>query len=197
MMHIGLFLDRDGTINEEVDYLSSPHQVRLIAGAADAIRTANELGMKVIVVSNQSGIARGMFTENDLQSVNTTLENLLEKEHARIDANYFCPHLPGGSTPPYNIECDCRKPKTGMLTRAQKKFQIDLSKSFVIGDKISDIQTGNNAGSKPILVLTGYGKEQASIIREQEIPVEYIATDLYDAVQFIKRSLVQEQSSIS
>jgi D-glycero-D-manno-heptose 1,7-bisphosphate phosphatase len=197
MMHIGLFLDRDGTINEEVDYLSSPHQVRLIPRAAQAIREANNLGITVIIVSNQSGIARGIFTEHDLKEVNTTLHDMLEREHAHIDAHYYCPHLPEGTISQYNIDCGCRKPNTGMLERAQKEFNIDLAKSFVIGDKISDIQTGNNAGSRSILVLTGHGKDQVNLVREQNVSVEYIANDLYDAVQHIKKLLAKEQSTLS
>jgi D-glycero-D-manno-heptose 1,7-bisphosphate phosphatase len=196
-MDIGLFLDRDGTINEEVDYLSSPHQVQLIPRAAEAIREANRLGLKVIVISNQSGIARGMFTEEDLAIVNSAIYRLLEQQDAHIDALYYCPHYPGGTTPPYNTECDCRKPKIGMLRRAQEELRIDLSKSFVIGDKISDIQTGNNAGSASILVLTGYGKNQADLVREQNVAVEYIARDLYDAVQHIKSLINRKSLSLS
>ena len=197
MMHIGLFLDRDGTINEEVDYLSSPHQVRLIPRAAQAIREANTLGITVIIVSNQSGIARGIFTEHDLKEVNTTLHDMLEREHAHIDAHYYCPHLPEGTISPYNIDCGCRKLNTGMLERAQKEFNIDLAKSFVIGDKISDIQTGNNAESQSILILTGHGKDQVNLVQKQNVSVEYIANDLYDAVQHIKKLLAKEQSTLS
>ncbi|MFI5251371.1 MAG: D-glycero-alpha-D-manno-heptose-1,7-bisphosphate 7-phosphatase [Bacteroidota bacterium] len=188
-MHIGLFLDRDGTINEEVEYLSSSHQVRLIPRAAEAIHEANKLGFKVIGISNQSGVARGMFTEDDVKIVNTTLRTLLEKENAHLDAMYYCPHYPKGERSPYNIECECRKPKIGMLLRAQKEFQLDLTRSFVIGDKISDIQTGNNAGAVSILVLTGYGKNQVNLLTGLNGHAEYIATDLMDALNHIKQLL--------
>ena len=197
MMHIGLFLDRDGTINEEVDYLSSPHQVRLIPRAADAIREAKGLGFKVVVISNQSGVARGMFTETDLKEVNSALIALLSREQAQIDALYYCPHHPDGTVAPYNIDCDCRKPGIGMLKRAAREFDIDLSSSYVVGDRMSDIEAGRNAHATSILVLTGYGKEQLNRIDGQNVSMQYVATDLYDAFQQIKRLQSQKETTLS
>jgi len=193
MMVPGLFLDRDGTINEEVDFLSSPHHVRILPHAAEAIREANALGFKVIVVSNQSGVARGIFTEKELAEVNAKVLELLERDGAHIDALYYCPNHPDGTVAPYNIDSDCRKPKTGMLMRGVKEFNIDLSRSFMVGDRATDIQAGNNAGATSILVLTGYGKEQLNRIREENVPVEHVAENLLDAVRYIKTLQFQKQ----
>ena len=193
MLVPGLFLDRDGTINEEVDFLSSPHHVRILPHAAEAIREANALGFKVIVVSNQSGVARGIFTEKELAEVNAKVLELLERDGAHIDALYYCPNHPDGTVAPYNIDSDCRKPKTGMLMRGVKEFNIDLSRSFMVGDRATDIQAGNNAGATSILVLTGYGKEQLNRIREENVPVEHVAENLLDAVRYIKTLQFQKQ----
>jgi len=155
-MQIGLFLDRDGTVNEEVEFLSSPAGVHLIPGAAAAIREANSLGLKVIIITNQSGVARGYFSEQDVHAVNDELLRQLAAEGARVDAIYYCPHHPDGNAP-FNINCDCRKPNTAMLRQAAERFDLDLTRSFVVGDRLSDLQAGNNVGASSILVLTGYG----------------------------------------
>ena len=186
-MHTALFLDRDGTINEEVDYLSSVNQLRLIDGSAEAIREANQLGLKVFIITNQSGIARGMLTEHNLKEVHTKLLELLNDNNAHVDAIYYCPHHPDAIESQYRKDCDCRKPNIGMLTKAQNEFNIDLKKSFVIGDRAIDIQTGNNAGATSILVLTGYGKEEQRLLRQHDARADYIAENLYDAVQYVKQ----------
>ena len=196
-MHIGLFLDRDGTINEEVDYLSSPNELRLIHGAAEAVKEANQLGLKVFIITNQSGIARGMLSESDLAEIHKKLIQLLDNEQAHIDAIYYCPHHPELGNPPYRMDCDCRKPNIGMLTKAAKDFDIDLRKSFVVGDRIIDVQTGNNAGASSILVLTGYGKEERQFLHDNHVHVDYIAKDLHDAMQYIKQTVHQKQLSLS
>lgn len=193
-MFPALFLDRDGTINEEVDFLSSPTEIKLIPRSADAIRIANQLGIKVFIVTNQSGIARGFLTEKKLEEIHNALIQLLSTHNAYIDAIYYCPHHPENGEPPYRTECSCRKPLIGMLERAVKEFNIDLRKSFVIGDKFIDILTGINAGANPILVLTGYGSREVKILDENNIKIPYIASDLYDAVQFVKNSLNKNRS---
>src|SRR5262245_49590223 len=160
MNRSGLFLDRDGTINEEVDFLTDPLDLRLIPGAADAIREANESGFKVFVITNQSGIARGLLTEERLGEIHAALVSKLAESRAKIDAIYYCPHHPDLGQPPYRRECDCRKPKTGMIDQAVRSYGIDVRKSFVIGDRMIDVQTGNNSGATSVLVLTGYGREE-------------------------------------
>lgn len=196
-MHIGIFLDRDGTINEEVNYLSTPGEVHLIPGAADAIREANRLGLKVFVITNQSGIARGVFTEEYLAEVHSHLLQLLKDEHAHIDGVYYCPHHPDFGEGRYRRDCSCRKPNIGMLTQAAREFDIDIGKSFVVGDRMIDVQTGNNAGATSILVLTGYGKEEQTLLQQHHVHADHVAADLYEAVQYIKRLILQEQTSIS
>jgi len=195
MKQVGIFIDRDGTINNEVEYLNTFSGLKLIPGSSTAIREANELGCKVFVVTNQSGIARGIITEDDLAKIHLTLREVLRQDGAYIDAIYYCPHHPEIGEQLYRIECDCRKPKTGMILRAVKEFDVELSKSYIIGDKMIDIQTGNNSGIKSILVLTGYGKEELKLCRQSNVKIDFIADNLYDAIQFIKRNLHQELST--
>ena len=194
MSHIGIFLDRDGTINEEVDYLTSPLDLRLIAGSADAIHEANEAGFKVVIITNQSGIARGILTEDQLAEIHTALLSKLLEHDARVDAILYCPHHPDFGVPPYRTICNCRKPNTGMIDSAAKTLSIDVKKSFVIGDRMIDVQTGNNSGATSILVLTGYGRQELKLCRENEVPIGHVADNLHDAVQFIKQTINQEQS---
>jgi D-glycero-D-manno-heptose 1,7-bisphosphate phosphatase len=191
MNRIGIFLDRDGTINEEVDYLSSPLDLHLIPGAADAIREANESGFKVFIITNQSGIARGILTEERLAEIHAALVSALARQHATIDKIYYCPHHPDFGEPPFRAVCNCRKPGTGMIDAAVREFGIDLSKSFVIGDRMLDVQTGNNAGAASILVLTGYGRKELELCRLNGVPVGHVAEDLPDAIHYVKQTFQQ------
>ena len=193
MKHIGVFLDRDGTINEEIDFLSSPEELSLIPEYAAAIKVANELGLKVFITTNQSGISRGLLTEERLTEIHKSLQHLLQESDAYVDAIYYCPHHPEIGEEPYRMECECRKPNIGMLTRAANEFDVDLKKSFVIGDRLIDIQTGNNCGAVSILVLTGYGKQELELPSAHDVQIQYIAENLYDAMQYVKRILHHEQ----
>ncbi len=190
---IGIFLDRDGTINEDVNFLSSPEQVVLIDGSAEAIREMNELGLKVIVFTNQSGIARGYFTEEDLHRVHSRLDELLARSGARIDAYYYCPHHPTEGNGEYKIECECRKPKDGMLRRASTEQNIDLKKSFVVGDRCIDIQAGKTAGATTILVLTGYGLQEYEKCKNENFEPDFVAKNLKEAVEIIKKCLMEKR----
>jgi D-glycero-D-manno-heptose 1,7-bisphosphate phosphatase len=177
-----IFLDRDGVIIEEVNYLSHPDQVKLIPGAAKAIQTLNTLGIPVIIVSNQAGVAKGYFPITQIPLVHARLNHLLAQENAHADAIYYCPHHPEGSVPEYAITCKCRKPSPGMLLEAEKNHQLDLSDSWIIGDKASDVEAGINAECKTILVKTGYGDN----ITSESLPSStIIKTDLLEAVNFI------------
>ena len=153
-----VFLDRDGTVIEEVNYLSHPDQVQLLPGAAAAIRKVNERGIPVVVVTNQAGVARGFFSESRISEVHVRLDTLLAESGARIDAYYACPHHPEGVVEPYRVVCACRKPKPGLLCRAALELGLDLSSSCMIGDKLSDLEAGALAGCRSILVRTGYGR---------------------------------------
>jgi D-glycero-D-manno-heptose 1,7-bisphosphate phosphatase len=185
--HAAIFLDRDGTINEDVNFLSSPEQIVLIENSAEAIKEANELGLKVIVFTNQSGIARGYFTEEDLHRIHKRLDELLAEKGAKVDAYYYCPHHPTEGNGEYKVECECRKPKDGMLQRASREQNIDLKKSFVIGDRCIDIQAGKTAGATTILVLTGYGKEEYEKCKSENLEPDFVAENLKEAIEIVKK----------
>ena len=190
---VGIFFDRDGTINTEVDFLSDPDELELIPGAADVIHEANTLGLKVFVITNQSGIARGKLTEQDLTAVHKRLEHLLAQKKAHIDSIYYCPHHPDSGKPPYNTACDCRKPGTGMLKKAVEEFHVDLSKSFVVGDRCVDMKAGENAGCSSILVLTGYGStEKDECLANGR--VDFVAEDVQEAWTYIKNILMKRKN---
>ena len=180
-----VFFDRDGTLNEEVEFVSAPEQLRLIEGAGRAVRAVNESGFLTFVVSNQSGIARGLFTEADLVPIHEKLERELAASGARIDRIYYCPHHPTAGIPPYRVDCDCRKPRAGMLRRAEREMGADLSRSYVIGDRIVDVLAGRSVGAKGILVLTGYGASAIQECRAQGIAPDYVAPSVEEAVKFI------------
>ena len=172
-MKRAVFLDRDGVIvRDPPHYAHRLDQLKLIPGSASAIRLLNEYDFKVIVVSNQSGIGRGYYTEEDVISFNHVMNIMLEKEGAWIDDIYYCPHHP-------DTNCRCRKPGIGMLKRAEKKWTINLMQSFMIGDKQSDIEAGKRAGCKTILVETGHGAEE---LKNNKIECDFIAKDLFNAV---------------
>jgi D-glycero-D-manno-heptose 1,7-bisphosphate phosphatase len=158
-MNSAIFLDRDGTLNEDIGYVSHPDELLVYSFAADAISLLNGAGFKVIVVTNQSGVARGLYTEEMLGRIHAKLIDELSKEGARVDAVYYCPHHPEFGDRRYRIECDCRKPRSGMLVTAAQEHEIDLSRSYVVGDKASDIRLASNAGARGVLVMTGFGRE--------------------------------------
>jgi D-glycero-D-manno-heptose 1,7-bisphosphate phosphatase len=158
-MNRAVFLDRDGTVNEEVGYLRDLANLRLIPGAGAAIKRINDAGLLVVLVTNQSGIARGYFSESMLQDIHDRLKQMLQHEGARIDAIYYCPHHPTAGNSHYTRECDCRKPGTGLIDQASRDLDIDVEQSYVVGDKWSDVELGQRAGAHPILVRTGYGSD--------------------------------------
>ncbi len=182
---MAVFLDRDGTINEEVEFLRTPDQLRLIPGAGAAIRTLNERGIPVCVISNQSGVARGFLTESDLVPIHARLERELSKDSARLDRIYYCPHHPTEGRPPYDVACPCRKPATGMLEQGARELDIDLTRSFVVGDRIVDVQAGKAVGATTILVMTGYGQNALEECRRDSVVPECVAPSIGEAIQFI------------
>ena len=189
---IAVFFDRDGTLIEDVGYLRTPDEVRLIPGAAEAIRMLNDRQILTCVISNQSGVARGLLTEADLVPIHDRLQRMLAAAGAHLDRIYYCPHHPTDGRPPYNIECTCRKPRTGMLQRAASELPIALEKSFVIGDKTLDIEVAKAAGARSILVLTGYGRLSVDECRRAGIVPECIAPTVAEAVMFIVQHLEGE-----
>jgi D-glycero-D-manno-heptose 1,7-bisphosphate phosphatase len=180
--HRAVFLDRDGTINVEKEYLHRPEDLELIDGAAQSIARLNRAGFLVIVVTNQSGVARGYFSVEDVNRLHQVMQQQLAEDGARIDAFYLCPHHPDKGLDPYRVVCDCRKGKPGMLMQAAAEWNIDLPASFMVGDKKSDLLAGIAAGCHPCLVTTGYGVEHRTFALANNIEV---CNDLGQAVSNI------------
>lgn len=177
-----VFLDRDGTIIVERHYLAVPEQVQLVPGAATALATLAAAGFVLIVVTNQSGIARGLYTEEAFQAVQQRLDELLLAEGVTLAAVYHCPHHPDFSGP-----CDCRKPGSGMFRRAQQELRVDLSRSVYVGDRGKDVVPALEFGGLGILVETGYGAEEAATVPE----AVRVAKDLAAAAEMILVSQVE------
>lgn len=182
-----VFLDRDGTINEEVGYLHEIEALRFIQGVPQAIRLFNERQFKVIVVTNQAGVARGYYEESAVDRIHAAIQKQLRAHHARIDAFFYCPHHPTEGMGGYKKACNCRKPKSGMLERAALQLGVDLGKSFMIGDKLSDLETGAAAGCGYILVRTGYGRKTEQSLGGRIPQPDFIADNLLDASRWILR----------
>jgi len=181
-----IFMDRDGTLCEEMGYVNHLTRSRLLPKSLEAIRLANEQGWLVIVATNQSGVARGLFTEEMVQSVHRQLRERAEAGGARIDALYFCPHHPREGSAPWRADCDCRKPRPGMLLRAAREHDIDLTRSWMIGDGFPDIEAGKAAGVRVVQVLTGYGRGLVEHHQDEyRSRPDYTAEDLLDAVRHI------------
>lgn len=180
-----VFLDRDGVIIEDVGYLGDPSRVRFLSGAVEAIRILNEQGFLVIVISNQSGVARGYLSERDVNGVHAAIEHNLKAQDARIDEFYYCPHHPDAKVECYRLDCNCRKPKPGMVIQAAHKWNVDLHKSFVVGDKLTDLQMGKAVGAKTILVLSGEGQRALEEMRSWNSEPDRVAGDLREAVEWI------------
>jgi len=179
-------MDRDGTVAEEVGYVNHVSRVRLLPGSAQAIQRIREAGFLAVVVTNQSGVAREYFEETLVGRVHERLAELLTREGAALDAIYYCPHHPREGEPPYRRECDCRKPQPGLLTLAAAERQIDLARSYMVGDGIVDVGAGASVGATTILVLTGYGRGLLEHRRSRwTVQPDHIAEDLPSAVSWI------------
>jgi len=172
MKQKAVFVDRDGTLIEEVNFLSRTEDLRFFSFTGEAVRLLKQNGFLVIVVTNQSGIGRGIFTEAAMHEIHQAIQNELSE---KIEAFYFCPHLPDEA-------CTCRKPRTGMIERAAADFEIDLENSWLVGDKAIDVETGQNARLKTALVLTGYGRQA---VKQLEIQADLTAENLLEAVKMI------------
>jgi D,D-heptose 1,7-bisphosphate phosphatase len=190
-----VFLDRDGTINDEVGYLDRLDKLSIFPEAFDAIRRINQSGMKAVVISNQSGVARGYFDEAFVETVHERIQALLKEQGARIDRFYFCPHHPTEGIGIYRRACACRKPDAGLFLQAAQEMDIDLARSYMVGDMPKDIEAAGKAGVKGILVRTGYGGDpfrglkNGTTVAQNSFPVQpdYIAGNILDAVTWIMR----------
>lgn len=189
-----VFLDRDGTIIEEVGYLARAEQVRLLSDADRAIRMWNDSGVRVIVVTNQAGVARGYFPESRVAEIHERLVELLAEAGARVDAFYYCPHHPVEGREPYRMDCACRKPKPGMLRSAARDWNLDLSRSWMIGDKACDARAGAAAGCRTILVRTGHGARLEDTTAPGDWRLAGIVADL-SAAATLWRRLRDEQAT--
>ncbi len=192
-MNRAVFFDRDGTINEEVGYLSDLKQLRLIPGAGSAIKRLNDAGLKVVLVTNQSGVARGYFGEPFVHETHKLLEEMLLREGARLDGIYYCPHHPQAGNSRYTTECDCRKPGTGMIDQAARDLVIDVKRSFVVGDKWSDVELGQRAGARSILVRSGFALDDPGNVRPGHLrEPDLIAHTINEAVNWIVEQVTSE-----
>ncbi len=186
-----VFLDRDGTVNRQVGYPNHVSRLRVYPFTAEAIRKVNDRGIPVIVVTNQSGVARGLYPESVVLETNEALQAELAEGGARIDAIYYCPHHPTAGDHP--TPCDCRKPATGMAEQAAREHGLDLGRSFLVGDSPSDIEMAVRAGMRSVLVLTGYGLGEATYRREQwKNEPDCISENLNTAVDWILSRIDEE-----
>ena len=180
-----VFLDRDGTINEQMGYINHPSRFLILPGVAEAIGLLNRNDYLVIIISNQSGVARGYFPIDLVHEVHDLLNEALREKDCAVDGIFFCPHHPRGFVPEYRQECDCRKPKTGLIDQTRKAFDIDMSNSYVVGDRYLDIELANRLNLKGILVKTGYGRGEIEHILPGKQQPAHIAEDLLRAVEWI------------
>ncbi len=182
MPNLAIFLDRDGTLNVDPGYISDPEKVVLFPQVGDALALLKKYGFLLIVISNQSGIARGLMISENVEAVNEKINNLLSEYKVKIDAFYFCPAHPDYSS---EKDCECRKPSPTLVFEAAKEFNVDLQNSYFIGDTVADVQCGKNAGIKTILVKTGKGEESISILQKENNFPTFVADNLLNACNFI------------
>ncbi|MBW1901137.1 MAG: HAD family hydrolase [Deltaproteobacteria bacterium] len=186
MKRPAVFIDRDGTVNEQMGYINHISRFVLLPGAEEAIKLLSSHQYLVVVVSNQSGVARGYFPIELVDEVHAHMRVLLEKEGAFVDGIFFCPHYPRGVVPEYSIECDCRKPKTGLIEKACEVFDVDMANSYVVGDRYSDIELALRLNLEGILVTTGYGLGDVDYVFPRlSFKPAHIAKDLLHAARWI------------
>ena len=180
-----MFLDRDGTLNEEAEFIRTLQELRMIPGAAAAVRALNDRSIVTCVISNQSGVARGLLSEEDLATIHAGIADELLREGARVDRFYYCPHHPSEGLPPYRRACECRKPKPGMLLQGAREFNVDLRRSYVVGDRIGDVQAGAATGASTFLVRTGYGNSAEEECARDGVVPDHVVPSLVEAVAMI------------
>lgn len=182
-----VFLDRDGTINQEVRYLYRKEDLKLLRGAAEGIALLRQAGFRIVVVTNQAGIARGYYSEEEMHKLHRYLNEQLRKQGAWVDRFYHCPHHPVYGNGEYKKQCRCRKPDIGMFQMAEEAYDIDKGRSYMIGDKRIDVEAGRNYGIPGILVATGYGagERKKAMERGEEPFYDFYAETLMDAAEYI------------
>ena len=182
-----VFLDRDGTMIEDVGYLDRLERLKLFPYTVDAVRLLNKAGFKIVVVTSQNGVANGMLTEDFLHEAHGHLSRVFEAAGAKVEGYYYCPHSTHASVERYRTDCECRKPKPGMILAAARDHGLDVARSFVVGDRWRDIEMGLAAGTKAVLVETGYGRTEATRppVNMSGVPV---VANLIEAVSWILRN---------
>jgi D-glycero-D-manno-heptose 1,7-bisphosphate phosphatase len=187
-----VFLDRDGTLNVESGYIRDVQNIVLIDGAGEAIRKLNEANVAAILVTNQTGAARGYYSEDHINALHVRLASLLAACDAHLDAVYYCPHFAEGIVEPYAVDCKCRKPEAGMVEQAFSEHQdLDRSRSFVVGDKATDIELARNCNSKGVLVRTGYGEAVLNGEYQWVVKPDFEASSIVEGVDWILSQLKQ------
>lgn len=185
-----VFLDRDGTLNVEIGYIRKVEDLQLIEGAGQAVKKLNDKGVAAVLVTNQTGAARGYYPENHILSLNERLIMLLKNEGAFLDDVYYCPHLEEGEVKEFSFACDCRKPARGMVDKALADHpEFDAERSFVVGDKATDVELAHNCGAKGVLVRTGYGEAVLKGEYQNKVDADYEAGSIVEAVDWILKQL--------
>lgn len=183
-----VFIDRDGTLIEEVGYINHLDRIRYIPGSGQAVRQINDMGLLAIMVTNQSGVANGILDIPLLERVHARVAQHLAESGGRLDGIYYCPHHPEAFLPQFRVDCQCRKPRPGMLHQAARDHGIDLERSYLIGDSVHDMAAAGEAGVTPILVLTGYGRGELEFrVRPRGLEPARVAGDIAEAVAWILR----------
>lgn len=178
-----VFLDRDGTLNKEVNYLHKIENFEWVPGAPQAVKRLNELGGPVLVVTNQSGVARGYYTEEDVDRLHAWMNEALAEIGATVDAFYYCPYHPDGAVEEYRERSHCRKPNAGMFEEAMAEWDVDPARSYVVGDKATDLLPGNELGMTTLLVRTGHGET------EDETVADHVVADVGAAADLIEQAV--------
>lgn len=183
--HIAVFLDRDGTINVEAGYLRELESLVLMPGAGAALKRLNERGIDTVLVTNQSGPARGYYPESWIGELHGRLISLLAGEGAHLDHLYYCPHLPEGTVTEFSGPCRCRKPEPGMLLDAAAAHGYDLKRSYMIGDKATDVEVGHRVGARTVLLRSGFGEQVLSGTYQWPVTPDHVADTLVDAIDWV------------
>ena len=186
---IAVFLDRDGTINVEAGYIRELDKLVLMPGAGAAIRRLNERQIPVYLATNQSGPARGYYPESWVYALHDRLNTLLAAEGARLDDLFHCPHLPDGTVPEFTQACRCRKPEPGMLEDAAARHGVDLTRSYMIGDKATDVEVGQRVGARTVLLRSGYGEQVLGGAYQWPVEADHVADTLVEAIDWVLADL--------
>lgn len=198
MSRAAVFVDRDGTINEDSGYPTDYSQIHIFPYSFEAVRKLNQAGFLVIILTNQSAVGRGLLAESALRSLHDRMRQAFDEKQARLDAFYYCPHYDDSSSDRYRGPCLCRKPKPGLALQAAADFRIDLERSYMVGDKVEDILLALNINATPVLVLTGYGEKSLAELQTMGIEPGHVAVDILRAVDWIlerEKSLTRVGSS--